>query len=85
MCCSRTKKWIIGMLLLAAVAAVAAGCLMNKRDTLQESRGTLVKAVKDGGEMVCDRLKDGGEMVREGLEDGREFLCGKLKQSAEHL
>ena len=49
MCCSRTKKWIIGMLLLAAVAAVAAGCLMNKRDTLQESRGTLVKAVKDGG------------------------------------
>ena len=35
--------------------------------------------------MVCDRLKDGGEMVREGLEDGREFLCGKLKQAAEHL
>lgn len=44
MCSSGVKRWVIGLLLLTVVAALAAGYLMSRKPTEQADKGTLVRA-----------------------------------------
>ena len=44
MCSSSTKRWIIGLLLLTAVFAVAVGYLLSKKPAERADQGTLVQA-----------------------------------------
>ncbi|QNM06785.1 hypothetical protein [Qiania dongpingensis] len=73
MCCSKTKKWIIGLLLLAAVVAVICYVVSMKEGTSQ-NKGTLVQSVKDGGELLQEKLKDGSM-----------FLCEKISKAARKI
>lgn len=45
MCGSKVRRWIIGLLLLGAVVAVAAGYLLSEKPTERADKGTLVRAV----------------------------------------
>ncbi len=73
MCCSKTKKWIIGLLLLAAVVAVICYVVSMKEGNSQ-NKGTLVQSVKDGGELLQEKLKDGSM-----------FLCEKISKAARKI
>lgn len=71
---SRTKRWIIGLLLLAAVVAVAAGYMLSGKASESGNKGTLVRMFRDGGHAAAEALKD-----------GEEFLCEKIEKVAKSL
>ena len=54
---SRARRWIIGLLLLAAAAAVTAGYLLSKKPAERADKGTLVRAAEDGMQAAGEMLK----------------------------
>lgn len=84
MSCGKTKKWIIGILLLATAVAVV-GYVVTMEGKGTQNKGTLVRAVKEEGEMMKEKLKDGGEFLQEKLKDGSMFLCEKMNKAARKL
>lgn len=64
MCGSRAKWWIIGFLLLAAIAAATAGYLMSRQPDERADKGTLVRAAEeelmDDGECLVDEIRTAG-------------------------
>ena len=84
MSCSKTKKWIIGILFLAAAMAVT-GYVMTTQGKESLNKGTLVRAVRSESGMVKEKLKDGGEFLQEKMKDGSMFLCEKINRAAGKL
>lgn len=84
MSCSKTKKWMIVLFLLAAAVAVAVYmAAMQGKGT--QNKGTLVRAVEGNDGMIKEKLKDGGEFLQEKLKDGSMFLCEKMNRAARKL
>lgn len=73
MCCSRTKKWIIGLLLLIVTIGVI-GYVVSMEDKGTQNKGTLVRAVKDEKDMMKEKIKEGSL-----------FLCEKMNKAARKL
>ncbi len=77
MCSSRTKRWIVGLVLLTAAALAAAGYLMSGKPAERADKGTLVRQAEDGMRAAGAKAGDGIRAMGAKAGDGIRAMGAK--------